>query len=227
MQASGTNQTISTIHKIFLLCGLLSSLLYVGTDILASNLWVGYDYVSQAFSELNAIGAPTRAMVLSLLTVYNVLDIAFGAGVLFSAGKKRSLRLTGIFIILNGAAGLLLPFFPMHVRGEVSTNDFGHIILTIITVLIIFLTLGFGAAGNGKPFCFYSIATILICLIFGIWAGMDSSNVAANLPTPWLGIKERINIYSYLLWMIVLAVYLLRPRESQAKSGVPEQAILR
>ena len=31
-----------------------------------------------------------------------------------------------------------------------------------------------------------------------------------NLPTPWVGVRERINIYGYMLWMAVLAIALLR-----------------
>jgi len=34
--------------------------------------------------------------------------------------------------------------------------------------------------------------------------------MAAQLPTPWMGIKERINIYGWQLWVLVLAIGLVR-----------------
>ncbi len=39
---------------------------------------------------------------------------------------------------------------------------------------------------------------------------------AANLLTPWLGVEERITIYSYLLW-VVLSIVLLRAEKDQAQ----------
>jgi hypothetical protein len=51
---------------------------------------------------------------------------------------------------------------------------------------------------------------MLIFLLFGILAGFEGPRIAANLPTPWLGVYERINIFGYLLWVVVLAIALLR-----------------
>jgi hypothetical protein len=47
-------------------------------------------------------------------------------------------------------------------------------------------------------------------LLFGGWSAMEIPRVEEGLPTPWLGVKERIYWYSYQLWFIVLAVKLLR-----------------
>ncbi len=44
---------------------------------------------------------------------------------------------------------------------------------------------------------------------------MDGPRVAAQLPTPWLGIKERINIYASMLWVLVLAIKTLRAENGQ------------
>jgi hypothetical protein len=37
--------------------------------------------------------------------------------------------------------------------------------------------------------------------------------MAANEPTPWMGIEERINIYATMLWVAVLAIGLLRAQK--------------
>jgi hypothetical protein len=211
------------IRKVLLICGLLSSLLYVGTDILAAMRWEGYSYTSQTISELMAIGAPTRPLLVSLFSVYNALVIAFGIGVRGSAGGKRSLRFTGILLVAYGAIGEVgLLFAPMHLRGaEASATDTMHIIVTSVIVLLTLLSIGFGAAARGKWFRLYSIATILISLVFGALAGLQGPRIAANLPTPWMGVMERVSVYSSMLWLLVLAVFLLRAQGTRP-TGVSE-----
>jgi hypothetical protein len=59
-------------------------------------------------------------------------------------------------------------------------------------------------------FRIYSIVTIVILLAFGALTTADASRVAANLPTPWVGLWERINIGVFLLWVVVLAIALMR-----------------
>ena len=34
--------------------------------------------------------------------------------------------------------------------------------------------------------------------------------MVAGQPAPWLGLTERINIYSFMLWAVVLTIALLR-----------------
>jgi hypothetical membrane protein len=198
-------------RKVLLVCGILSSLLYVATTILGAMRWEGYSSTSQAISELSAIGAPSRPLVVSLFTVYSVLVIAFGLGVWGSAGEKRALHITGGLLVGYGVVCLVAPFFPMHLRGaEATLTDTMHIILTMVTVLFILLTIGFGATAFGKRFRLYSIGTILILLVFGALAGLDGPQLAAQQPAPWLGVTERINIGVFLLWVVVLAIALLR-----------------
>jgi hypothetical protein len=59
---------------------------------------------------------------------------------------------------------------------------------------------------------------MLLLSVFGALAGMDIPRIGADLPTPWVGLWERINIYATMLWIGALAVSLLRaqgerPRE--------------
>lgn len=52
------------VRKILLTCGVISSVLYVATDILAVVRYTGYSYADQNYSELLATGAPTRPLML-------------------------------------------------------------------------------------------------------------------------------------------------------------------
>ena len=60
----------------------------------------------------------------------------------------------------------------------------------------------------------------MIFLGFGVLAGMQGGSVAAGLATPWMGLIERVNIYTIMLWVLVLGVALLRARTGEA-AGTP------
>jgi hypothetical protein len=54
------------IRKTLLVCGILSSLLYVAMTVFIAMQWEGYSSASQTVSELSAIGAPTRSLWVAL-----------------------------------------------------------------------------------------------------------------------------------------------------------------
>jgi hypothetical protein len=206
------NKNRNTITKTLLSLGILSSVIYLFTDIFASVYWMQfYDYTSQGFSELLAFEAPTRPFVLSLTVLYNILVALFGLCICLISKKKLSLRLSGIFLIANAVIGAVTPaFFPAPMRNvEATARNIMHLPLTGTEVLVILLSIVFGAIASGKRFRVYSIFTFLMMTLFAIWGGTFVSRVAANQPTPWLGVIERGSIYAYLLWVAVLAITLL------------------
>lgn len=62
----------------------------------------------------------------------------------------------------------------------------------------------------------YTVATVVVVLVFGGWAGMAGARIEAGLPTPWLGVIERVFWYAYELWFAVLALRLLSERSEAA-----------
>ena len=196
--------------KALLACGILASLLYAVADALGAVAWPGYSHASQTVSELMAIGAPSRPLVLSLMTVRSLFLLAFALGVAWSAPGRWAVRLSAILLVADAVVGqTTASFFPVPQRGATGSSIM-HVIGTGLELLAIILSMGFAAAAFGKRFRLYSIATIAILLVFGAVAGSGLSRIDAQLPTPWLGIIERINIYAYLLWMAVLAIVILR-----------------
>ena len=199
------------LRKFSLICGVLSSLLYVAMNFFFAMQWEAYRSASQTVSELSAIGAPTRPRWVLLGFAYSLLITAFGWGVWASARRNRPLRVAGGVMVTYGVVSLAWPFAPMHLRGTAFTlTDTLHIALAMVTVLLMLLAMSFGAAALGRRFRLYSIATMVLLVVFGALTGVDSPRIAANLPTPWIGVWERINIGAYLLWVVVLAVTLLR-----------------
>lgn len=198
-------------RRALLACGALSSLLYViGIDVIAARRYPDYHgYTSQMVSELMAVGAPTRPLLMWLFVPYNLLVFAFAAGVLASAGGKRATRLAAAALVAYGVvstAGLVLT--PMDLRGTVdSSRDTLHIAATLVMSLFIVAVMAFGAFAHGTRFRRYSLATIATVIVFGALAGYLAGPMPG--PTPWLGLAERINIYATMLWILVFAISLL------------------
>lgn len=209
-----------------LLCGILSSVLFITVDLIAANQWAEYRFTGQAFSELTAVEAPTRPLMMFALSIpYNLLSIAFAAGIWATAAKSRALRVASIAVFVHAIAGFVGSFlFPMHSRGQGGLGSFTdrmHIASTAVEVLGMMVAIGFAAIASCGWFRAYSIATIVLLLAGGALAGIRADEVAQGLPTPWMGITERINIYGFMAWVVVFAVVLLRsqPVRSERPSG--------
>jgi hypothetical protein len=209
--AQQSRVSAETWRKALLVCGVASSLLY------AVMIWgiryEGYSPISQVPSELTAIGAPTQALWARLGWIYTVLITAFGIGVWKSAGGNRAVRIVGGLILAYASLGLLWPFAPMHQRdvlaaGGGTPSDTLHQVLGAVTVFLMFLATGFGATAFAKRFRLYSIVTIVVLLVFGGLTFLEAPRLQMNLPTPWIGLWERINISVFLLWIVMLAAVL-------------------
>jgi hypothetical protein len=219
-RSRGTGHAVpGPLRAALLACGILSAVLYAAMVAFVPMRWKGYSSVSQTISELSAIGAPTRPLWVSLAAVYTLFVIAFGWGVWLSAGHSRRLRVAGALIIVSGVMGPFWP--PMHLRGNAPTlTDTLHIVFAIAWNLLAVLTVVLAAAGLGKRFRLYSVATLAVFMVFGTLTGMDGPRIAANLPTPWVGLRERVVIGAFLLWVAALAAALLRsPVERAARAA--------
>jgi hypothetical protein len=200
------------VGKILLACGILSSLLYVAATMLGAMVWEGYNSIVQPVSELGTIDAPSQPVMIMLGTIYDLLVLAFGIGVWKSAEGQRTLRIVAGLLLSYGVACLLVPLTPIHLRGTAWTlTDTLHLVFAGVDVLFIVLILVFGANAFGKGFRLYSIGTILLGAVSGVLMGLDA---------PRFRLWERINIYSFMLWIVVFAVALWRSQQEQA--AIPE-----
>src|SRR5690606_5033742 len=136
------------MDRLLLVCGILSSLLYVAANIFVPMQYPGYNLASQTVSELSAVGTPTRQLWVGLLIVYSILVVGFGWGAWRSAGNDRRLRIAGILIAVYAIIGVFWP--PMHQRevlaaGGGTLTDTLHIAFTFITVPLMLSVMGFSA----------------------------------------------------------------------------------
>lgn len=210
-RAAWTPAASGTAQKALYAAGLLSSIVYIGFDLTAAALYPGYSLANQAISELSAIGAPTAAFWAWMGPAYAVLFVAFAIGVLRAGRGNRALRRTGWILLAFVAWGMLWPFFPMHQRGsDPNTTDLGHLVLGGGSSVIILAFVISGAFAFGRRFRAWSFATALVYFATAVGTFLYVNAVRTGAPTPGLGAVERVMIYSYLLWVAVLAIGLLR-----------------
>lgn len=207
---SGHDSTRDQRIKWLLACGVLVAVVQILGDIFAAARYPGYSYVNQSVSELSAIGAPTRSITAVVGIAYEVLVLAFAVGVWLVA-EKRELRITAIILGIFALNAWLWGFFPMQQRGSQMTfTDYAHIGGAILQVLTIVLFMAAGSGADGRWFRIFSVALIGAILAAGGVAGSQAGQIAVGGPTPLMGLIERVCFYGPSIWILVLAIGLMR-----------------
>ena len=98
------------VKRALLACGIGSPVVYVAANVVGALRGGGYSSVNQTVSELTAIDAPSRPVALPLFVASDVLSLAFGAGVVASAGRNRPLGVAGGLLVGVGVANMISPF---------------------------------------------------------------------------------------------------------------------
>lgn len=203
-----------SLTRVLLACGVAAAVFYLAMDVVAGALlYPGYDYTSQQVSELSAIGAPSRAFWLAMSYPYTVLSLAFAAGVWRASMNRRSLQVAAVIIGLFAVNSLLWGLAPMHARGtEFTATDTLHIAFVVPTIILMLAFMSFGAAGLGRGFRIFTVLTVAAMLAAGALVGTEVGAIAQGLPTPWMGLVERVSVYAPLIWMSVFGLVLDRRR---------------
>ncbi len=199
---------LSTAQKVLLACGILASLLKVGTDLLAGSKWKSYNPISQSVSELSAAGAPTRSLVVPLELLYDALMLAFAIGIWQLAGATLLMRIAASLIAANAIISfLVISFLPMRMApdGTFSASTI-HVVLMAIGVFFFLLAMGLAGAAYTNWFRYYSFGTLLAYVVLAIARLVLPAPTAAGSPVATVGAQERTMALGYLLWVLALAV---------------------
>lgn len=194
-------------RKWWMGCGVMAAILAVGVDLVTGIMTPGYSFYSQTISELSAVHAPYRTLWQIVTFIQNPMLIVFGGGIVNLASGQKRIRMMwlGKLIMVWGSLGFLWLLTPMNVRGEIgSTTDTMHLIMTGITVLLIIVLMIVGARVGDRRFYWYTWGSLALMMVAGILTGRQTEAVALNMPTPGMGITERISAYAPMIWLIVL-----------------------
>ncbi len=203
------------ISKKFLYFGgIFGPIVFLLNDIIGNFITQGYSPIINAVSELTQAGSENTILLSSLFLIAGMMLVVFAIGIVrhYKFGHNKLLFLGGLFIsflgILSALSGTI---FPMDPFGEEATfAGEMHIILTGINIVLIILAIPLIGIGlyrekQWKIFGLYSIITVLI---MGTCGGLTSVLMMNNIEL--LGLFERITIYAYQSWILILAVLLIK-----------------
>ena len=199
----------SLVQKLLIACGILSPLLYLGTDWFAGKMLQGYSFTAQSISELSADGSPTRLLVISLTLVAGLFMIAFGVGVWQVTDQALLPRIVSGLVIGNVVTGLVATiFFPTHF-GERPIFGSTGVILMFFSVLFFVLAMIVGALAFSGWLRILSIAIPSTYIFLAVLRFATATRSSTGEVVSLVGEQERIMSYSFLFWVMALAIYLL------------------
>lgn len=194
------------------LAGIVSLLSYAAAVIFSPLAYPGYDWMSQAVSDLSAESAPSRILWEQLSAFYGTAGIICVTCIsVYVSENKTATKLfrVGIYLfaVMNLVSTVGYKMFPLDDGGKAieSFQEIMHIVVTVAVVLL-------------------SIASLVILIIagfrdrrvrgIGIWAiialvmmliGALGTRV---VPPEYFGIVERFSVFAAVGFNAVLGLYL-------------------
>lgn len=204
--------------RLLLYCGIVAVILYAAANAIVPFFAPGYSVWDHTVSELSATGAPTRTLWVTFAFPYAPLFALFGWGVIRAAPNKW-IAASGWLLLAYGIFNLYWP--PMHTReilasGGATLSDTLHLVWAGISVAMFIGIMTTAAIGMQWRFRIYTFASIIVLAFFGLLTSLSAPDVAKNLPTPWAGLYERINMAVFLIWIATFAVLLIRRTRAHA-----------
>ena len=216
-----------TLNNWLGLLGIISLLSYTAAVIFSPMAYPGYDWKSQAVSDLSAANAPSLALWNQLSCLYGLCSIVCITLVcVFVSGRLNKITRLGIYLFaaMNWISGIGYTLFPLSASGFAGTfQDTMHIyavtgpvVLLSIAALVLIMIGGY----RGKQYLSLAIcATAALLLMF---AGAIGTGAA---PKGAFGIFERFSVFSAAGFNAVLGVYLFRGFSHNSGKDISDSAI--
>ncbi len=205
----------NTLKRLFCLSGILGLLFYLLHDIIGGLNYPGYDRLSQAVSDLTAVGAPSYVIAGGLSTIYalfSCLCCAVMCLVVYeNAIGTRALRLgVYLFAAMSWVSGIGYALFPLSEAGYAGTfQDIMHtyvvtfsIVFLSIASLVLIIVGGLKSRPITKGLPLIA-AIALACMFIGAIG-------VGTVPPAYFGLVERFSAYSAVTFTAVLGLYGLR-----------------
>lgn len=203
--------------KYLRLCGIfgiISLLSYLAAVVFSPLAYPGYDWMSQAVSDLSAATAPSRVLWGQLSCLYDKCSILSATAVAVymaqtKKGNKVLRRGIYVFAIMNWISAIGYTMFPLSEAGKGMTgfNDIMHVyvvtvgvVLTSIASLILIIIGGFKKGTNKSLAIFAAVALSMMFI------GAIGTNA---FPPQYFGIAERFSVFSATGFNAILGCYLI------------------
>ena len=204
--------------KLLFYGGIFGPIAFLLNDIIGGFVTPNYSYIENTISDLTTSGTQDTYILGSiLLFICALMGIIFGIGIIshYKFRYSKLLFLGGLLLIIMGIftslTGTIFPQDPM--GGESTFPGTMHLILVGIDAILIFPTLlmigiGLYREKQWKSFRLYTFISVLIMFIFG---GLSAFVIMNGIEL--MGLVERITIYAFQIWSVVLAYKLITEYE--------------
>lgn len=179
------------------LLGVISLLSYTAAVIFSPLAYPGYNWLSQAVSDLSATNAPSLGLWNQLSSLYNVCEVLCAVVVCIGIqnNKSRLLRIgVYLFAIMEFISAVGYRMFPLSTSGYAgSFQDVMHMVITAIVVLlsIVSLVLIIIAGFKDKRYKSYAIcALVALCMML---IGALGTKI---VPASYFGVVERFSVFA-------------------------------
>ena len=215
MLASPAAQQSDRMLRLCGVLGIVSLVSYTAAILFAPLAYPGYDWMSQAVSDLSAMDAPSRELWDRLAFLHAPCGLACATAAAIYVVRRRAwspLFRTGIclFALMNWLSAVGYQLFPLAEAGKdiSSFSSFMHVYVVttgVVLTSIVSLACIVAAGVRGKgPRLLAVVAGIALALMF---AGAIGTGV---VPAQYFGVVERFSVFAAVGFNAVLGLSLAR-----------------
>lgn len=203
--------------KMLKLCGwfgIVNFLSYLAAVVFSPMAYPGYDWMSQAVSDLSAESAPSRILWNQLSALYGGTGLicvmaVTGYAAVNKAGNKLFRLGIYLFTIMNWISSVGYTMFPLTEAGKDISGfqSVMHICVTAAVVVSSIVSLVLIIIGGLKTPQNKGLAIWAAVALSMMFVGAAGTNA---VPPQYFGIVERFSVFAAVGYQMILGIYLLR-----------------
>lgn len=216
------------LGQLLTLAGPFAVLLYLIHVVWGGLAWAGYNPMSQTISELTGSTSPHAAALSVLTTAYGIGMVICSIGIIVALrdlAAPRLVRIGAILLLVMTTTSLIgYALFPLDLNGAVdNAQNLGHYVVTGAVVLCTLGSVWLIGTGMLRTPAYrrLGLLTLACAVIITVFGAITPAAIAQGWPIS--GLTERINIFTLLGWVCVLAVYLYRWSRTAALVSIQDQ----
>jgi hypothetical membrane protein len=196
------------VETVLATSGIMGPIIFVAADIILGLLNPGYNFLHSSISSL----ARTELGWIQTLgfMVAGILVVLFAVGLFLGLRGGRAFRL-GIAAMVLFALGLLLVgAFHADPSGGPSTFEgmihgvAAKLVFWLFPVAVLLMAPSLKNEPFWRPLFFYSLGAAIFAL------GLMANSLRMPSDFAWFGLFERILVADEIIWVLVMAIWLLR-----------------
>lgn len=199
------------------LLGSAAAVFYLMHDAIGISVYPGYNWMSQAVSDLTALDAPSYSISSMLSTAYGVCMCICCCAMCVLVTPLSKLFRSGVYAfgIMNVVSALGYSLFPLSSAGfDGSFQSVMHIVVTVLVVLLSIASLVLIIIGSFKSESRFigglAVVALSVMVLGAIGTGLAPDSV--------FGLFERFSTYSTVVFGAILSMFFFVNTQAMIKA---------